>query len=132
MFEIQHKDISKIKFENFLQKDNFKKIMEDLILALTTNKKHFAQLKNQIQEHLEDHITEIEIVNRQFKNSWSGWFSNWYSISSNQNQSDSQLESLIQTPFWKLFSGSNRQADLVFENIYSWNSSSLLLFNKSI
>ena len=43
--------------------------MEDLILALTTNKKHFAQLKNQIQEHLEDHITEIEIVNRQFKNS---------------------------------------------------------------
>ena len=43
--------------------------MEDLILALTTNKKHFAILKNQIQEHLEDHITEIEIVNRQFKKS---------------------------------------------------------------
>ena len=114
MFEIQHKDISKIKFENFLQKDNFKKIMEDLILALTTNKKHFAQLKNQIQEHLEDHITEIEIVNRQFKNSWSGWFSNWYSLSSNQNRSDSQSESLIQSPIWKLFSGSNRQADSVF------------------
>ena len=132
MFEIQHKDISKIKFENFLQKDNFKKIMEDLILALTTNKKHFAQLKNQIQEHLEDHITEIEIVNRQFKNSWSGWFSNWYSLSSNQNRSNSQSESLIQPPIWKLFSGSNRQADSVFENNYSWNSSSLLLFNKSI
>ena len=66
---IQNQDISKINFENFLQKDNFKKIMEDLILALTTNKKHFAILKNQIQEHLEDHITEIEIVNRQFKNS---------------------------------------------------------------
>ena len=79
MFAIQNKDISKIKFENFLQKDNFKKIMEDLILALTTNKKHFAILKNQIKEHLEDHITEIEIVNRQFKNSWLGWFSNWCS-----------------------------------------------------
>ena len=60
--------------------------MEDLILALTTNKKHFAILKNQIQEHLEDHITEIEIVNRQFKNSWSGRFSNWYLLSSNQKQ----------------------------------------------
>jgi len=111
MFEIQQKDISKIKFENFLQKDNFKKIMEDLILALTTNKKHFAILKNQIQEHLEDHITEIEIVNRQFKNSWSGRFSNLYLLSSNQEQ----IWQPIRTSIWKLFSGNNRQIGSIFK-----------------
>ena len=73
--------------------------MEDLILALTTNKKHFAILKNQIQGHLQDHITEIEIVNRQFKNSWSGGFSNWnVLVGASGSQSASELRATIWKP----------------------------------
>ena len=63
------KEISKINFEEFLKKGNFQKIMEDLISALATNKKHFEIIKNQIHDHLADHITEIQIVNREAKNS---------------------------------------------------------------
>ena len=47
-----------------MDKQRFWEIMKTLISTLTKNQKYFGKLEEEVKKHLQNHISEIEIINK--------------------------------------------------------------------